>query len=62
MTEQDNFTVVLHSNCQPEIFPKNTASSYSTQFENPQYLNGEWEVAVKDLSFVNTIQRSRMNP
>ena len=53
---EDNFVAVFPSNAQPEIFPDNTASSFSTRFETSKQLDGEWEVTVKDLSFVNTVQ------
>ena len=52
MSDEENFTSVFPSNCQPLLFPKNTASNFSCRLENPKVLNGQWEVAVKDLSFV----------
>ena len=56
MGDEDNFVAVFPSNAQPHIFPNNTAAEFSTKFETSKQLNGEWEVAVKDLSFVNTVQ------
>ena len=56
MTDENQFNAVFPSNCQPEIFKNNTAASFSTQFENPKTLDGSWEVSMKDLSFINTIQ------
>ena len=55
MTDDDTFPTVLPSNCQPGIYENNTAASYSTYFHTPKELNDEFEVALKDLSFVNTI-------
>ena len=56
MSGEDNFVSIYPSNAQPDIFKNNTASSFSTRLRNSKTLNGPWEVAVKDLSFVNTIQ------
>ena len=56
MDDEKDFLIVLPSNCQPNIFTQNTASSFSMQLEHPKSLDGQWEVALKDLCFVNTMQ------
>ena len=52
----DEFVAVFPSNVQPHIFPNNTAGHYYTNFENPIALHGQWQVAVKDVSYVHNIQ------
>ena len=53
----DEFTAVFPSNCQPDIFPNNTASHYYTVLPNPRVLHGVgWSVAVTDISYVHNIQ------
>ena len=56
MSNEDNFIKVCPSNAQPKEFLNNTASSFSTRLHNAKSLSGPWEVAVKALSFVNTVQ------
>ena len=50
-----DFTLVFPSNAQPETYA-NTASQFQTDLENPIDLPGSWEVALQDLSYVNTIR------
>ena len=49
------FTLIFPSNAQPEVY-QNTASYFQTDLENPIDLNGQWEVALQDLSYVNSIK------
>ena len=56
MSQEEDFTLVIPSNCQPVIFTDNTASLFSTQLEHAKTLDGQWDVALKDLSLVNTLQ------
>ena len=49
------FTLIFPSNAQPDTY-QNTASYFQTDLENPIDLNGRWEVALQDLSYVNTIK------
>lgn len=44
--------MILPSNSCPLIFPNNDASNFNVQFQNPVYLDGEWEVALIDFTFV----------
>ena len=49
------FYCVLPSNVQPDFHKNNTASSFQTTFPSSYTLNGEWEVALTEVSYVNTI-------
>mgnify|MGYP000551062982 CR=1 FL=1 len=49
------FYCVLPSNVQPDFHKDNTASSFQTTFPNSYNLTGEWEVALTEVSYVNTI-------
>ena len=51
-------TLVFPSNAQPETY-SNTASQFQTDLQQPIDLNGSWEVALQDLSYVNTITSLR---
>lgn len=51
---EDDFYVVLPSNVPSSI--KNTPSKYLTTFDNPIYLVGEWEVALVEINFKNSIK------
>ena len=55
MLTPSEFTIHLPSNVQPNRFPNNTASAYSTQLDQPIHLDGEWEVALTELSYPNSI-------
>ena len=54
-----SFTLVFPSNAQQERYA-NTAASYQTDLETPIDLAGRWEVALQDLSYVNSI-KTHMN-
>ena len=47
-----DFYIILPSNSCPLIFPDNEASKFNVEFQNPIYLDGEWEVALMDFTFV----------
>ena len=49
------FTLVFPSNAQPETY-HNSAAEFQTDLQNPIDLNGEWEVALQDISYVNNIK------
>jgi len=52
-----SFFHILPSNTSPNYFPKNNASNYSTPIENSYILNGDWEVALMNMTYstcVNT--------
>ena len=53
------FTIHLPSNVQPNRFPNNTAAVYSTQLQQPISLEGEWEVALVEISYPNSINLFR---
>ena len=53
--DQRGFYIVIPSNVQPELHASNTASSFQTTFPNSYNLMGEWEVALTEMSYVNTI-------
>lgn len=55
MNQEDNFVIVLPSNT-PSSIP-NTPSNYLTTFHEPFYLdNGQWEVALLEMNFKNSIK------
>ncbi len=57
----DSLTIVLPSNANPDIFPHNTASAFSTQFVNPIELSGKCEVALTEISYVNEVETLKDN-
>ena len=54
MNSKDDFYVVLPSNVPSTI--QNIPSKYLTTFDNPIYLDGEWEVALAEINFKNSIR------
>ena len=48
-------TLVFPSNAQPERYG-NTAALFQTDLEEPLSLDGDWEVALQDMSYVNTMK------
>lgn len=50
------FTAIFPSNAQGHIFPGNTAGHYYTLFPQALSLSGQWEVGLKDISYVHNIQ------
>lgn len=54
---------VLPSNTSPETFPKNHASFFSTPIMNPLLFDGDWEVAVLNITHsncINTLNKDTM--
>ena len=47
-----NFYTILPSNSCPLIHPDNQASKFMVNLQNPISLNGDWEVALQDFTFV----------
>ena len=57
MNNVNNFYTILPSNSCPRIHPDNKASKFIVELDNPIYLNGNWEVALMDFTFLyNTFQ------
>ena len=52
----NHFTTMFPSNAQPDLYPNNRAGHYFTTFQNPIPLHGQWQVAVKDISYVHTVR------
>ena len=50
-----SFFHVLPSNAAPEFFPTNNAASFSTPVSNAYNLDGDWEVALMNLTHSNCI-------
>ena len=50
-----SFHFVLPSNTSPDVFPNNTACSYSTPIHNLISLGGSWEVALTSATFSTCI-------
>ena len=50
------FTMNLISNASMETFPENTLSSFTTLLPTPIHLSGEWQVALLEIAWPNSIQ------
>ena len=48
----NNFYTILPSNSCPLIHPENNASNFNIELENAINLDGQWEVALLDFTFV----------
>lgn len=44
--------MVLPSNSSANIYPDNTASNFKIDWETPIYLDGQWEIALYEISFL----------
>ena len=51
-----DFVIHLPSNVQPTRFPSNCASNYSTQLDNAIDLNGEWDVALVEVTYPKSVK------
>ena len=51
LTSDAPFRLYLPSNASADIFPNNTNSCYTTQFEKPIRLDGAWEVGVESICY-----------
>ena len=47
----DSFTIELVSNASRELFPDNTLSSFTNFLPEKVNLEGQWEVAVSEISY-----------
>ena len=45
------FQITLPSNVNDVLYPKNSASEYTTRLFNPLNLQGDWEVALVDIQY-----------
>ena len=52
----DSFTIELVSNASSELFPKNTLSSFTNSLPEQVNLEGQWEVAVPEISYPSMYQ------
>ena len=52
----DSFTIELVSNASSELFPENTLSSFTNFFPEQVNLEGQWEVAVSEISYPSMYQ------
>ena len=52
----DSFTIELFSNASGEFFPDNTLSSSTTSLPEQVNLEGQWEVAVSEISYPSMYQ------
>lgn len=48
----NNFYMVLPSNSSAKIHPENDASNFKVDWETPIYLDGNWEMALYEMSFL----------
>ena len=51
-----DFTMNLISNASMETFPENTLSSFTTLLPSPFHLSGEWQVALLEIAWPNSVQ------
>ena len=52
--KKNNFYMILPSNSCPLIHPNNKASHFVVEWENPINLQGRWEVALNEFTFIYT--------
>ena len=52
----DSFTVELVSNAQSELFPDNTISSFTSFLPDQVNLEGQWVVAISEISYPSMYQ------
>ena len=52
----DSFTVELVSNASGELFPDNTLSSFTNFLPEQLNLEGQWEVAISEISYPSMYQ------
>ena len=57
----NTFSVILPSNSNPLIFPQNNSSQFSVEFTNPIVLNGNYEVALTEITYFNDISVLKNN-
>ena len=50
------FTMNLVSNASMDTFPENTLSSFTTLLPTPIHLSGEWQVALVEIAWPNSVQ------
>ena len=52
----DSFTIELVSNASSELFPDNTLSSFTNFLPEQVQLDGQWEVAISEISYPSMYQ------
>ena len=52
----DSFTIELASNASGEFFPDNTLSSFANFLPEQVNLEGQWEVAISEISYPSMYQ------
>ena len=52
----DSFTIELVSNASGELFPNNTLSSFTNFLPEQVNLEGQWEVAISEISYPSMYQ------
>ena len=52
----DSFTIELVSNASSELFPDNTLSSFTNFLPDQVNLEGQWEVAISEISYPSMYQ------
>ena len=55
----DSFKVYLPSNTSSDVFPNNTASDYTTRFDTPLELKGQWEVGLESVFYSSQIDYTK---
>ena len=54
----DSFTIELVSNASSELFPDNTLSSFTNFLPDQVNLEGQWEVAISEISYPSMYQNN----
>ena len=52
----DSFTIELVSNASSQLFPNNTLSSFTNFLPEQVNLDGQWDVAISDISYPSMYQ------
>ena len=54
--QTDEFNIYLISSASMDIFGQNTMASFTNQFNEPIFLEGDWRVALTEITFPTAIK------
>ena len=60
-TRSDEFSVYLISTASMDIFSQNTMAIFINRFQEPIILNGDWRVALTEITFPSEIKNSHID-
>ena len=53
----DSFTIELVSNASGQLYPDNTLSFFTNFYQSKKKLEGQWEVAISEMSYSSMYQK-----